>query len=290
MENKCTELREKLESFYSKETFFEGHLHESCKHAEECWKRLDNKAKKAPWNYFSLPYIGKEYDGKLLCVAANVNKGGGRNLQEMCIRGIKAFDTDKERHENDKYGEKYDPGVIESLEKGYKNINFKNGMKKMGESYGGTPLWHRIAVYSKILLDGYYSNVADDFKELAKIYERIIFMDAIKCSPATIDSSIPGEMEELCPEYIFFKELEIIQPDNILIMYHNGAKLIRGKYNPIEGSKDFPGSNKDIDYCQIKIGEKIVNIYYIVHPTTPRRGNRTGLFKEFADFLIKSKK
>jgi hypothetical protein len=88
--------------------------------------------------------------------------------------------------------------------------------------------------------------------------------------------------------------LEIIQPDNILVMYQNGAKLLREKYKPIEGSEDFP-SSKEIDHCKIKIGEKIVNVYYIIHPckrpNPPRRGGSDiKLFKDFADCLIKSKR
>jgi len=301
MKNISTEVFEKLESFYSKESFFNGLLHKTCKNAKECWKkRSDNVKKESKWNYFSLPYIGKEYKGELVCVGLNVHEGGGRNLQEMQIRGINVFKSDKEPHKNDINGDKYDPGVIESLEKGIKRINFKNGMKKMGVPYGGTPLWHRIAVYSKIFLDGYYPNVANPSKELAKIYERIIYMDAIKCSPANIKSekaersSPTPEMVKLCPEYIFFKELEIIKPDNILIMSKPVAERIKIAYTPIKSSENFPCSGKDFDFCQIKIGGKSVNVYYIIHPCTrPTRtcggGNRIELFEKFADF-VKSKK
>ena len=282
------ELRKKLESFYSGKKFYDGLLHESCEHAEECWKRLENKVKDASeWNFFSLPYIGKKYNGKLVCVGLNVHEGGGRNLQEMQIRGIKAFKTDKKCHKNDIYGDKYDPGVIESLERGCKSVKFENGMKKMGVSYGGTLLWHRIAVYSKILLDGYNSNVADNFKELAEIYEHIIYMDAIKCSPARNRSKPTRKMEKDCPEYIFFKELKIIKPKNILIMSKPVARLMMENYKPIGRSEDFPRSGKDVDHCKIKIEEGNVDVYYVVHPGTRGRGSRTDLFQELANIIPK---
>jgi len=326
MKNKRDEILEKLVSFYKSipgingKKFFDDLLHESCENAEKCWEKYKDKtkAKNAPWNFFSLPFIGKKYEGKLVCVAANVNKGGGRNLQETCIRGFTAME--KEFHDNDKrYGYKYDPGVIESFingsanqkhklllkknksenpkQKHFININFEKGMlkavdkgdlekpKRGKKPYKGTELWHRVVAYSAILL-GYSPDVADDFEKLAEIYEHIIFMDAVKCSPNTDNSKLEvWPMEKSCIENIFFKELEIIQPDNILIMYKKGAKLISKKYKPIEGSEDFPGINKDIDYCQIKIGEKIVKVYYMVHPTTPGRGNRIGLFERFAGFV-----
>jgi len=315
MGNISAELREKLESFYSKETFFDGLLHETCKNAEECWKRLDNEAKKAPWNYFSLPFIGEKYDGKLVCVGLNVNKGGGRNLQEMQIRGYGAFgeNKDKKPYDNDLYGYKYDPGVIESFInesvkpklKRKRKVFFEKGMneavkkgdlnkpKKGKKPYNGTELWHRVAVYSAILLEEWSPDVIYDFVKLAEIYEHIIYMDAIKCSPATPASKPKGSMGETCIKNIFLKELEIIEPKNILIMDHLAAEILikkkkeENKY--IGDSKDFPGTNKDYARCKIEINNEIVNVYYIVHPSCPGRGNRKGLFEKFADF-VKSKK
>jgi hypothetical protein len=286
------ELSEKLESFYSNETFYDGLLHETCNNAKECWEGLSEKVKaESKWNYFSLPYIGKSYKGELVCVGLNVHDGGGRNLQEMQIRGIETFKTDKEPHDNDIYGYKYNPGVIESFQTKRKpKVFFEKGMMEavkrgdLKEPYGGTPFWHCIAVYSRILLAGDDSNVATNFDKLAEIFERIIYMDAIKCSPATTNSEPKGKMPLLCPKYIFFKELEIIRPDNILIMSHQAAELIRKAYKPIGGSEDFPGINRKIDYCQIKIGGKSVNAYYIIHP-----GSRIKLFQKFAEFL-KSKR
>jgi len=308
MENKRDEILEKLISFYSnfpsrEGKFFDDLLHESCKYADECWKHYNDEDKKAPWNYFSLPFIGKEYTGELVCVCANVNRGGGRNIQELCIRGYEAFgeNKDKKLHDNDIYAKKYDPGVIDSfIKKSKESVNPKQKPKtkiffeKGMENYSGTELWHRIAAYSAILLEKCSPDVAYDFLKLAEIYERIIFMDAIKCSPATPTSRLIEPMEKLCIENIFFKELEIIKPKNILIMYKKGAKLIKENYKYIDGSKDFPGTHRAIDYCKLEICGEIVNVYYILHPSarpTPHRkgGNQIELFEELANF-VKSKK
>jgi len=287
---KSNEVRKKLESFYSKEKFFNGLLHESCENAEKCWKRLNIKIKKASkWNYFSLPYIGKKYKRELVVVGLNINKGGGRNLQEIQIRGIEKMKKE-DLHDNDKrYGYKYDPGVIDSLKKGCKSIKFENGMKKavdkrdLDKIYGGTLLWHRVAVYSKILLDNYCDDVADNSEELSKIYERIIFMDAIKCSPDRDRSKPTKEMEKMCSKYIFFKELEIIKPRNILIMSKPVAKMMREEYMN-RNSGDFPCNGKDIDHRKIKIAGESVNVYYIAHPS---RVSGTELYKELNDIKKK---
>jgi len=299
------EILEKLESFYCKEPFFEGLLHETCENAKKCWEKKlnDNVKNESKWNYFSLPYIGKKYKNELAVVGLNVNKGGSRNLQEIQIRGINPFMEDKKPHDNDIYGYKYNPGVIESFKiestkpkhKRKQKVFFKEGMdeaqkRRDSDKYGGTELWHRVAVYSKILLNEYDDNIENDFAKLAEIYERIIYMDAIKCSPATEKSEPTGKMGKLCPNYIFFKELEIIKPKNILIMSHLAAKLIREnkEYKYIDGSEDFPGTGRDYDRYKIEIGKESVNVYYIVHPTA-YGGNRKVLFSEFAEF-VKSKK
>jgi len=326
MGNKREEILEKLVSFYKSipgsngKKFFDDLLHESCENAEICWKKYEDNDKNAPWNYFSLPFIGKKYEGDLVCVAANVNNGGGRNLQETCIRGFTVME--KELLDNEKrYGYKYDPGVIQSFTNGSANqkhklllkkyksenpkqkhfikINFEKGMQKAvdigdlekpkkGKPYSGTELWHRVAAYSAILL-GYSPDVSDDFDKLAEIYEHIIFMDAVKCSPATQVSEMTAAMEKLCIENIFFKELEIIKPKNILIIYKRAAELIKNNaYKYIEGSKDFPGTD-DFDHCKLEIGGESVNVYYLVHPSRHGRGNRIGLFEDFAAF-VESKK
>jgi hypothetical protein len=316
MENKRDEILEKLVSFYKSipssngKKFFDDLLHDSCENAEKCWKQYGDEAKNAPWNFFSLPFIGKKYEGDLVCVGVNVHKGGGRSIQELCIRGFGVFGENKDRKlcDNDIYGYKYDPGVIESFineaskpkHERTRKVFFEKGMqkavdigdlekpKKGKKPYDGTELWHRVAAYSAILL-GCSSDVADDFEKLAEIYEHIIFMDAVKCSPATPDSKLKGPMEKLCIKSIFFKELEIIKPKNILIMYHLAAELIRknNEYKYIEGSKDFPGNKRLFDHCKLEINNECVNVYYILHPSA--HGVTRGLFKDFADF-VESKK
>jgi hypothetical protein len=322
MENKREEILEKLVSFYKSipsingKNFFDDLLHESCENAEKCWKNYkkeDKEAKEAPWNYFSLPFIGKKYKGDLVCVGVNVHKGGGRNLQETCIRGY--TEMEKEFHENDKrYGYKYDPGVIESFMKESLKIkqkprqevlkvSFEIGMqkavdvgdlkkpKKGKKPYEGTELWHRTAVYSAILLEKWSSDVSYDFEKLAEIYEHIIFMDAVKCSPNTNNSNLNDYpiMEETCIKNILFKELEIIKPKNILFMNHLAAEMVRKNYKYIDGLNNFPGNGKDYASCKLEIKGENVNVYYIVHPSCRGRGNRKDLFERFAG-LVNSKK
>ena len=301
MKNRLERIRKELNDFYCKESFFDdrvpqGILYKSCKCAVNCWNGISSEVRKtSAWNYFSLPYIGDNYSGELVCVGLNVNEGGGRNLQEIQIKG---YDKNKPLHKNDKFAYKYKPGVIESLRKGNKNVSFREGMKLAVEKkdlekiYGGTLFWHRIAVYSKILLDGYDNNVMNNSSELAKIFERIIYMDAIKCSPANKRSEPTEKMKRLCPTYILVKELEIIKPNNILIMSRPTARIVREIYHCVGGSVDFPGLNKDFDFYQIDINGKKINVFYIIHigeRGKGKSGTRMELFKEFGDFISESK-
>jgi hypothetical protein len=158
MNNEKERINKELNTLYKEYKFFDleypqGLLHESCNNADACWNGLSVTVKTASkWNYFSLPFIGENYTGELMFVGLNVHEGGGRNLQEAQIR---VYDENKQYDKNDIFESKYEPGVIQTLKQKRKSVKFETGMKRNGIHYGGTLLWHRIAVYSKILLDGY---------------------------------------------------------------------------------------------------------------------------------------
>jgi hypothetical protein len=280
-------VEKELREFYEDKSFYNGLLHETCIWRGECWKGIHNGRKSdAKWNSFSLPYIGENYDSRLTVVGLNVNEGGGRYLQKAQIEGGNTLES----NEKDDFTDKYIPGVRDSLRKGNKMIKFSKGMRAYGIDYGGTVLWHRVAIYAAIILERYanYSEkLLDDGKTLADTYGKIIYMDAIKCSPAGKNSEPGPVMLENCAANIFFKELEIIKSETLLLLSHHAAEFMQtcSHFPIINGSKDFPGINKDMDYCQMDINGKKTNVFYIIHPTAPGRGNLLTIPDDFAKFV-----
>jgi hypothetical protein len=278
METERDRVENELQAFYETQCFYnkdlkecdEGKffyqdsgdflLHKECEQRKKCWKNAPPGAKDgAWWNSFSKPYIGAEYNGGLICVGLNIHKGGGRNIQEAMINGRN----------------QYIPGVKKSLSQGTKKlVDFHVGMEKFQNTdpdnfkkqygdklYGGTPLWFRIAVYAKIILDGTAADKPS--AELASVYDRIIYMDAVKCSPNTDRSKPYSAMADNCFEHIFKNELEIIRPKNILILNHKAASLLNSKYG--KGGADFPGVNRHTNVKTMTIANKQVNVYYVAH-------------------------
>jgi hypothetical protein len=263
--------------FYKGKDFYSGLLHETCTKQCYCWKGIPSGADKAPWNEFSEPYIGDKYDGKLICVGLNIHKGGGRFVQEAMINGK----------------DQYRPGVKETLSQGKKSINFRVGMKELQEKepaafvqqygknlYGGTPLWYWLPLYAKVILD---NCIEENPKELAQVYDRIIYMDAVKCSPKTDSSKPSAVMVDNCFEHIFAKELDRIKPDNILLFGKHMPNLLNSKF--AQGTGDFAVPHQDIGVKTMQIGGKSVNVYYTLHPTAHGVSRQKRL--EFAEELLK---
>jgi hypothetical protein len=288
MNNMKTELEEKLRVYYRDQKFYNGLLHETCDGRWDCWSTFNYDLKAstgALWNSFSEPYIGEKYSGRLVCVGLNINKGGGRFVQKAMIEG-----RDKlAENEKDQFSNLYFPGVRDTLrqvkkrEKGIE-VGFKIGMKEYNRNYSGTKHWYKIAVYASILLNNWRDDLMDDGPALADIFEHIIYMDVVKCSP-NIDESRPSpKMAETCIKKIFFEEIEIIQPETILVVNHLAAELMRRKYAP---AADFPGTSSECAYCKMTINNKPVNVFYVMAPTFIYAKNINDLPRRFAEFVQK---
>jgi len=246
-------------------------LHDNCIYSDKCWNEKSKLKRGKQWNKISFPYIGEKYgeegNGDLMCIGLNLNEYGGKTAHYELLNG----NIDH-------------LGVIKYLELGKVKIDFNN------PKYGGTIFWHRLAVYSNIILNGNISlkgNVTSLNDPLEKksitssIFEKIVFLEAIKCSPKGNKSNPEPEMINYCPEYILFKEIEILKPKIIIFLGKKVSNIFKAKFNCI--NKD---STKNIEYYEILHNHNYIKIFEIIHPTA-RGGNTLKLYNELLEFRNK---
>lgn len=166
-------------------------LHDVCLHSKNCWKGLstahhqeDERAK------IYHPYIGEKYqDLKLLCLGINMNNYGGFDACDNLVK--------KARDE---------------MENGAIKVRFGNNYKE----YSGTYLYHRMGVYSKIIAEAF--GISESLTHISA-FDFIAYTNHVKCSPKNGKRSKPcWEMWNNCGDFILKKELEILQPNILLVL------------------------------------------------------------------------
>jgi hypothetical protein len=231
-------------------------LHENCIYKDICWNNKSKPNRGKQWNRISFPYFGEEYNGDLMCIGLNLNEYGGRDAQNELING-----------NNDQIG------VKKYLQNGKKKINFNS------KTYRGTILWHRMAVYSNIILSNCIC--PNDKTKLSEVYKKIAFIEAIKCSPKGNESKPEPNMYKYCPNKILFQEINIIEPNKILIL---GKTLLNIFINNYNVSNRTYSKNKNVTLFKILIENKNVNIINIIHPTA-HGGGKIKIYQELYDVI-----
>jgi hypothetical protein len=227
-------------------------LHENCVHKDNCWNSESINKRGDRWNKIAFPYIGDEYNGDLMCIGLNLHEYGGKGAQNELIKG-----------------NAQQIGVINYLKKGIKLINFNSN------NYPGTIIFHRIAVYSNIILNN--SICPNDNKKLSEIYSKIVFLEAIKCSPALNKSRPEPEMNNYCPNDILLNEIDILKPKRILILGNLLLNILKNKYKVI--GESIYSKHGNIEIFNIVMKDDIIKIYKIIHPTA-YGGNRVEIYQE----------
>ena len=230
-------------------------LYNNCIKKDICWNIELVKKFGADWNVVSFPYIGENYRNRLLCIGLNLNEYGGYYaLNDLIISGKN--------------------NVIKSLLSNKKRMNFGNN------NYGGTLLFHRMAVYANIVLSNTTLGnknvlsknnifIGNDFIQLAEIYKEIAFLEAIKCSPYNEDRSKPFEnMYNTCYECFLFNEIDILEPSNIIIFDKKISDIIKYKINFTTNL-----FGKNVEYYNICLKNKSTNVYRIIHPQAKNGGS-----------------
>ena len=235
-------------------------LHENCIKKDICWNEKSIEKRGGNWNRISYPYIGNEYNGDLMCIGLNLNGFGGKNAQIELINGNKENNI----------------GVKNYLKKGIKKINFGN--KK--EDYAGTLFWYKIAVYSNIILNNCIC--PNDYAKLSGIYNKLVFLEAIKCSPYGNKSKPEMNMYSCCLNEILIHEIDILEPKKILLLGNSVSEYL--KINKWVVGEIKYSKNRKIELFKVTIDEKIIDVIKIIHPTA-FGGNSNYIYNELYEII-----
>lgn len=236
-------------------------LHIECINCKKCWKNIDIK-RGVEWNSISKAYIGEKYNNGLLGIGLNLHDSGGYDQLYNLID--------------------CEDGVKSSLLLGKSKMNFGN------KKYKGTLIFHRLSIYSAILLDYcilennriYTVNgihVLKDKGLISNIYNEISFTEAIKCSPkgSRNNPSRPSkEMYELCPPKYLLKEIQMLLP-RVIICFDK--KIYEYLFKVFDCKSKY--CSKLIEVCDVEYIGAVMTIYRIIHPQA-RYGNKNSIYRE----------
>ncbi len=242
-------------------SLYAGPLYDSCTKCGECWAGLEDR--RAEWNKMQIPYVGAKYLGephRMLVVGLNLNEFGG--LFSLIDLAMNAQFALMNQWQKIRFGKPY-------------------------TEYRGSIFWHRVALYSAIILSdsGHHSLASDaltDFESLAAAMEKIAFVEAVKCSPwdPNTESQPTGTMKANCIETFLIKEIEELNPDTLLVMGKD--TLLLPASSEVRGTASSASGN--IDFMSVEMAGKERRVFKVTHPTA-RGGNSTDIPLEFRNFL-----
>jgi hypothetical protein len=238
-------------------------LYAHCNSKSKCWKDFKKSAKKE-YNMLPFPYIGIKYFSikpKILVIGLNLNDCGH-------------WDAPNEFLLTTQY----------TLLSGWKKIRFGNDSKK----YKGTIFYHRVALYSLIILNKFNiirftnNDIINNFESLSSAIDYIAFTEAVKCSPYSKNSeSKPGKnMISECFDRFLKKEIAILNPNFIISM---------GKETFYKNDFDCKLliKSKNISISRLFFNRKKIFLIEVIHPTAPNGGNSNKIPKEFLNIINK---
>ena len=238
-------------------------LHESCTFANECWVNMDEK--KRGYNKIQFPYVGAKYltsKTKLLVMGLNLYEHGGWNSLRKDLLNVQF-----------------------ALYKKWKRIRLGN----LVENYPGTIFWHRVAVYSSVILKqlGYHKikdDLSNDFDGLANVIDKISFIEAVKCSPHDPNSrSAPtSTMKTNCQKAFLAKEIKVLSPDYLLIL----GKETLVDNDTIQKEITLTSSEGNIYFGYVSINQEKFRFFQVIHPTA-LGGSDREIIPEFENLVKK---
>lgn len=218
-------------------------LHKDCPNCNICWKNVRDRMPEHDFWTIAKPWIGKHYKRtRLLVIGENMNDYGGYDAAINLVNCSK---------------EEIKKGHIKTLKK---------------TDYSGTFLFHRLASYSTAILK---KENAIDCKDYAiwpeaidnyKSFDYLSFTNQIKCSPFGQKSEQSNEMWQNCGNFILKKEIEILQPKNILILGKSDNYNYFNSYIPDE--KINLNWNGSIGIGLVKINGRKTKLYVVPHPAS----------------------
>lgn len=170
-----------------------------CPFAESCWEKIPHR-KSASDSFWTItrPWVGKNYNKlRLLVIAINMNEYGGYDGAIKLINKAKA-EIDGEKRKRIKVF--------------------------ISKTYSGTFLFHRMGCYATAfaetekLMEPKWKGQCPLPKDVVDSFDYISYTNHIKCSPLGDKSKPSHQMWNNCGKFILIKEIEILQPNKILII------------------------------------------------------------------------
>jgi hypothetical protein len=265
-------MKEKLINLYRELNILDLPLHQKCPNCSICWPDPDDLELKPHGSdelFIYTPWVGPRYGSfKLLVLGINMNQDSGPGKLSK--------------------QEEYVSTAKREVSKGRIKI-LKSG------NYPGTIYWHRLPTYISILLEKNNKiqlRWVDEFpskENISSAFDYAAITNIIKCSPNQDNGrgTPTPTMWDKCTEFILKEEINILNPDTILI-------LGLSNYNQIKCHVfDVPPIELDEDDCFKRgkgyLSNKLVEFYVVVHPTAPgnNSGSRRELMLKFCEFLYK---
>lgn len=226
-----------------------------CAHAGRCWAGMEDRT--APqnhpqWAYPSYPYIGRLYAAKMsriLVLGINTNEGGGLNYNSEIVKDARYW-LGEEKQVRVTFGYKFNDG----------------------RPYRGSYLWHRMACYARAARKALDCNddlfsYKDNNEDIQSEYEHFAFMNHVKCSPTGERSKPSRAMWENCGKHILERELEILNPDVVIVLgisdnlYYLEHNVLAGSFKPL-------GKYGDAQIFSAPLGHKKIGIVVVPHPAS----------------------
>lgn len=219
-------------------------LHSDCPNCNNCWQNIqDRKPGNDGFWTITRPWIGEKYsDLKLLVIGVNMNEYGS-----------------------------YD-GAINLLNQ--TKIEIGQGKRKMfiSDTYPGTFLFHRMGSYvtafaekAKLLKPIWIKNYPLP-TDIVSALEYISYTNQIKCSPIGEKSKPTYQMWEHCGNYILKKEIELLQPNKILVL-GNSDNLNSLNQKVLDKVISLKWKGK-IGVGNGFVNEKLIEIIVVPHPAS----------------------
>lgn len=163
-------------------------IFESCEHAAECWKGIEERKRNPETDHVPLPWVGARYPvGRLVMVGINYNDFSGLDSMVGLVEAARS-----------------------QIATGRKSVRFEEGTRYR------TLYWHRLAAYANAVLGIPNLRIGDAFDHVA-------ITNHVVCSPAMSaeqpDRSNPtDEMWRRCGRHVLRPFLEVLAPRIVLVL------------------------------------------------------------------------
>jgi len=240
------------------------HLPTECPNHAKCWEGVDGSRvppihDKDNAGRLSAPWIGARYQqGRLALLLENLRDYGGWDLRAEAEKGMRYLGS----HARD---------------------GFANGDRVLfrGGGYAGTKVWAQAVSYAATWLSGVgrlpttWEGDRVPGTALAETMDLITMVQHVKCSPRGHRSNATAAMWSECGRHILRRELEVLQPERIIVIgSNNNARALADHVLP-EGQvvRGLPvklrGKTSTVRLEQRTLAGRPIEVIVVQHPASP---------------------